>query len=99
MSTPTHYVYLLRCQNGTIYVGQTHDIKKRLQRHTSGTGARHTSQIKPMELIYSEGSMSFSEAVARERQIKRWSRAKKLALASGDLDQLHSLSRGRSASC
>jgi putative endonuclease len=99
VSTSTHYVYLLRCQNGTIYVGQTHDIKKRLQRHTSGTGARHTSQIIPMKLIYTEGPMPYPDAVLRERQIKKWSRAKKLALASGDLDQLRSLSRGRSASC
>ena len=91
----THYVYLLRCTNGTIYVGQTHDLQQRLLRHTTGTGARHTAQIKPLELIYSEGPMPYADALARERQLKKWGRAKKLALASGNLGQLRQLSRCR----
>ncbi|MEX0331509.1 MAG: GIY-YIG nuclease family protein [Puniceicoccaceae bacterium] len=102
MPSLTHHVYLLRCANGTIYVGQTHDIESRMERHRSGTGARHTAQNKQFEVIYTEGPMSFKEAVARERQLKKWSRAKKQALANGDLDQLRKLSRGtgrRSASC
>jgi predicted GIY-YIG superfamily endonuclease len=91
----THFVYLLRCGNGTIYLGQTHDLSARFERHRSGTGARHTASIKPVEIIYQEGPMPFAAAVARERQIKKWSRAKKLALAKGDLDRLRELSRGR----
>ena len=97
VQTPTHHVYLLRCANGTIYVGQTHDLDKRMQRHASGTGARHTAQIIPTELIYSEGPMRYADAIARERQLKKWSRAKKLALANGDLERLRRLSRGRSS--
>jgi putative endonuclease len=92
---PTQYVYLLQCTNGTIYVGQTQNLDKRLNRHTIGTGARHTAQIRPKELIYTEGPMSYTEAIARERQLKKWSRAKKLALAKGDLDGLRYLSRSR----
>lgn len=97
MPKSTHYVYLLRCTNGTIYVGQTHDLDERMERHASGTGARHTAQVKPVELIYTEGPMPHEEAIARERQIKKWSRAKKLALANGDLERLRRLSRGRSS--
>ena len=97
MPKPTHYVYLLRCTNGTIYVGQTHNLESRFQRHAAGTGARHTAQIKPKELIYSEGPMPHETAIARERQFKKWSRAKKLALANGDLERLRRLSRGRSS--
>jgi predicted GIY-YIG superfamily endonuclease len=96
MQTSTHYVYLLRCANGTIYPGQTHDLESRLQRHFTGTGARHTDQIKAIELIYTEGPIPFAGAVARERQIKKWSRAKKRALAGENLDQLMKLSRCRS---
>ena len=92
----THHVYLLRCANGTIYVGQTHDLKSRLKRHASGSAARHTAAIKPVELIYSEGPMPFPDALARERQLKKWSRAKKLALAAGNLDRLRQLSRSKS---
>lgn len=93
---PTHYVYLLSCTNNTIYVGLTRDLSNRLNRHNSGTGARHTAQIKPTELIYSEGPMPYEDAVARERQLKKWSRAKKLALANGELNRLRQLSRSKS---
>ena len=99
VSTFTHYVYMVRCANGTIYTGQTHSLERRLERHFTGTGARHTDQVKPIELIYTEGPMPYADAVTRERQIKKWSRAKKLALAGDDMDQLRALSRGRSASC
>lgn len=94
-ATASHYVYLLRCANGTIYVGQTRDISARMSRHHSGTGARHTAGIKPMELIYQEGPMPFADALARERQLKKWSRAKKLALAAGNLNLLRKLSKSR----
>jgi len=94
MPNPAHYVYLLRCAIGTIYVGQTRDLQARLARNTSGTGARHTAGIKPVELIYQEGPMPLADAVVRERQLKKWSRAKKLALASGDLNRLRQLSKG-----
>ena len=90
-----HYVYMLRCSNGTIYTGQTYNLEQRMKRHLMGTGARHTAGIKPIELIYSEGPMAYSDAIVRDRQIKKWSRAKKLALAAGDFDQLQSLSRTR----
>ena len=46
-----------------------------------------------MELIYTEGPKPFAEAVARERQIKKWNRAKKLALAAGEFDLLRKLSK------
>ena len=95
MQTPTHYVYLLRCANGTIYTGQTHDLERRLERHFNGSGARHTTGIKPIELIYTEGPMPYTDAVSRGLQVKKWSRAKKLALAAGDLDLLQQLSRCR----
>ena len=96
MPSLTNYVYLLRCTNCTIYVGQTHDIESRMERHRSGTGARHTAQNKQFEVIYTEGPMSFDDALARERQLKKWSRAKKQALAGGNLDQLRQLSRSNS---
>jgi predicted GIY-YIG superfamily endonuclease len=57
--------------------------------------ARHTAGIKPVELIYQEGPMAHRDAVTRERQIKKWSRDKKLALAKGDMDRLRKLSKSR----
>jgi tRNA/rRNA methyltransferase len=87
------YVYMLRLQNGQIYVGSTDDLQRRYQEHFSGTGSKTTRDSKPVAIIYSESHPSRSSAIRRERQLKKWSRAKKLALAEGNLDQLHRLSK------
>ncbi|TVR52449.1 MAG: hypothetical protein EA425_04965 [Puniceicoccaceae bacterium] len=59
----------------------------------AGTGARHTRQIKDFSLVYTEGPMPSEGAVQRERQLKKWSRAKKLALIRGDAAALRILSK------
>jgi putative endonuclease len=89
------FVYMLICLNGTLYVGQTRNVRERLARHKSGTGARHTRQIKEFSLVYTEGPITSGEAIHRERQLKKWSRAKKLALIRGDTDALRRLSRSQ----
>ncbi|WP_269526710.1 GIY-YIG nuclease family protein [Coraliomargarita parva] len=89
------FVYMLYCRNGSYYVGQSHDIHERLLWHQQGMGARHTRQMKDFVLIYTEGPMSGQVALLRERQLKRWSRAKKFALASGNLSLLRALSQSR----
>ena len=61
----THFVYLLRCANGTIYVGQTHDLAARHERYRFGIGAHHVANIKPLEINYHEGTLSLADAVAR----------------------------------
>jgi len=63
-----------------LYVGQSHDIAKRLGRHRDGSGARQTQQLKEFELVYVEGPMEPDAVIKRERQLKKWSRAKKRAL-------------------
>ena len=89
------WVYILFCANGTFYVGQSQDVGKRLARHSDGSGARHTRQLKNFHLVYTEGPMIPDAAVRRERQLKGWSRAKKLALIIGDKEKLIELSRSK----
>jgi len=96
MNQSTHHVYMLLCSNGSIYVGQTRNIEKRLKRHLSGEGARHTAGIRPIRLLHEEGPMLLIEAISRERQLKKWSRAKKLALAAQDFELLRKLSKTHS---
>jgi putative endonuclease len=60
-----------------------------------GTGASYTRQNGPVELVYSEARDSAQSAIRRERQIKKWSRAKKEALITGDMEQLHTLAKRR----
>jgi predicted GIY-YIG superfamily endonuclease len=87
-----YFVYILLCSDGTLYVGHTDDVGSRVARHNDGRGAHHTALRRPVSLAYSEPCQSLEAAVARERQIKRWSHAKKRALMSGDLASLKGIS-------
>ena len=87
------FVYILKCGNGSYYIGHTQDLTMRCARHVSKTGARHTAQNGVAGLLYHETIASEIDAIHRERQIKRWCRAKKAALLAGNMNQLHHLSR------
>lgn len=88
-------VYILRCSDSSYYVGHSRDLNQRVKAHNAGEGATHTACRLPVELVYSESFPSETEAMAREAQLKRWSRAKKEALIAGDNAKLHKLSRSR----
>ena len=80
-----HYVYLLRCSDGSLYTGYTDDVERRLAVHQSGKGAKYTRSRLPVELVYSEELPDKSAALRREAAIKKLTREKKLALIeSGD---------------
>ncbi len=81
MSGPTWHLYLLRCGDGTLYCGIALDVEARLTQHREGKGAKYTRGRGPLELIYSEACGSRSDALIREREVKRMSRVEKLALA------------------
>jgi predicted GIY-YIG superfamily endonuclease len=87
------YVYILRLSNGQLYVGSTDDLTRRWAEHKAGTACRTTAIWPPVELLYSEAQPDRSSARSRELQIKRWSRAKKLALITGNLQQLKQFAR------
>jgi putative endonuclease len=87
------FVYIVECANDSLYVGLTVDPEVRFEKHLSGTGAAHTQKCIPRRMIYREEHASLKLAVARERQLKGWSRAKKLALANGRFDELRQLAK------
>jgi putative endonuclease len=89
------WVYILRCATGDLYIGMTGDLEQRLKRHNEGTACGFTRHRRPITLAYSEETLTWMDATARERQIKRWTRAKKEALIAGDRQSLHTLSRCR----
>lgn len=73
-------VYILKCADGTLYVGSTNDLAKRLIQHnTAKAGAHYTKIRRPVELVYSETVKNLSKALKREAEIKNWRRKKKLA--------------------
>lgn len=74
------YVYMLRCGDGSLYTGMTDDVDRRLAAHRAGKGAKYTRGRGPLELVYRESAPDRSAALRREAQLKRLSRADKLAL-------------------
>jgi len=75
-----HYVYMLRCADGTIYSGYTTDPFRRAAAHNSGHGAKYTRSRLPVELVYIENAKSKSQALKREAAVKKLTRVEKLAL-------------------
>jgi predicted GIY-YIG superfamily endonuclease len=74
------WAYTLHCRGGYFYTGHTDDLEKRLAQHKSGMLSGFASDHLPVELVWSQEFPSRYEAPAAERQIKGWSRAKKMAL-------------------
>ena len=72
-----HYVYILKCADGTYYTGYTTDPLRRTQVHNSGKGAKYTRARRPVELIYTEEYDDKTEAQRREYAIKQLTRAEK----------------------
>ena len=80
-------VYIIRTSSNTLYIGQTNDLQKRLKEHRgkSSKSAKYIRYFSGFELVYSEEYQTRKEAMQREIQLKKWSRAKKQALINGDL--------------
>lgn len=77
------YIYILECDDKSLYTGYTNDVSKRVLTHNLGLGAKYTRGRLPVTLLYSESFDTKSQAMKRECEIKRYSRQRKLALISG----------------
>lgn len=78
------WTYMLRCADGRFCVGQTDDLERRMGQHEAGGFCDFIARRKPVELVWSESFSGRDGALAAERRIKRWTRAKKQALIRGD---------------
>lgn len=85
MPAPKAYVYILRCGDGTFYIGTARDIAARLALHHAGKGAKYTRSRGPLEVVFQEGPMTVSRALRREHQLKQLTRKQKEAFVSGNL--------------
>ena len=94
---PGAHVYLLRCADGSYYVGSARrGLERRLSEHNSGAFGGYTSKRLPVELVWAEHFPDITDAIAVERQLKGWSRAKKEALIKGDYTAIKALAKRRS---
>jgi putative endonuclease len=81
VSERAYWVYILASQrNGTLYVGVTNDLARRVWQHRSGQGSQFAAKYKVTRLVWCESHPHAVEAIAREKQIKKWERRWKLEL-------------------
>jgi putative endonuclease len=78
---PVHYVYLACCANGTLYVGSTQNVTRRLAQHNAGQGGRYTRAQRPLTLVASWAFPSRRAARQAEQAMKRLPPEQKLARA------------------
>jgi predicted GIY-YIG superfamily endonuclease len=78
--------YILECADQSIYVGVAEDPAERERRHNDGKGSDWTATRRPVKLVWTEKHPTLSSARKRENQLKRWSRAKKVALGGAPFD-------------
>jgi len=79
------FCYILRCADDSYYVGVAENPQRRYHEHNQGKGATWTARRLPVEIVWTEAHDSLSSARTRESQLKRWNRAKKVALIGGSL--------------
>ena len=79
-----YYVYIMTNKSGTLYIGVTNDLTRRMWEHKQGIGGRFTTKYRITRLVYFEETRDIHAALAREKQLKGWTRAKKLALIASD---------------
>ena len=91
------FVYMLWCADGSYYVGTAtgDDLTQRIAEHNSGAYPGYTSTRRPVHLVWSEHFARITDAIAVERQVKGWTRAKKDAVIKGDWRRLQQLSKRR----
>jgi putative endonuclease len=90
------FLYILRCSDGSFYIGTTRTaLETRIAQHNSGTFGGYTSTRRPVTLVFSQWFDRITDALANERRLKKWSRAKKQAFVRGDFATLQQLSARR----
>jgi putative endonuclease len=90
------YLYILRCADGSYYVGTTRkSVEERVGEHNTGLLGGYTSKRRPVTLAFAEHFDTITDAIAVERQLKGWSRAKKEALMRDDWSLIGKLAKRR----
>ena len=71
------FCYMVKCSNGSLYVGVATDVRDRVREHNQGRGATFTAKRRPVELLWWEQHPDQTSARRRERELKGWRREKK----------------------
>ena len=88
------YVYILKCSDNTYYTGVTSNLNNRVTQHKSGIYKNsYTHQRRPVELVFYAEFTDITIAIEKEKQLKKWSKAKKEALMNNEYDSLINLAK------
>ena len=88
------YGYILKCSDNTYYTGVTGNLNNRVNQHQSGTYKNsYTHQRRPVELVFYAEFTDVTVAIEKEKQLKKWSKAKKEALINNEYDSLINLAK------
>ena len=88
----SYYVYMLLCADGSFYVGITRDPEARLWQHNAGIDEKaYTHSRRPVRMVHVSEFNDVFQAIAWEKHVKKWSHAKKRALADGDWARIHGI--------
>jgi putative endonuclease len=92
-----YFVYILHCNDNSYYTGVTNDLERRIYEHDNGTNPGcYTCKRRPLKLVFHERFPDITQAIAFEKQVKGWGRAKKEAIIKGDWNLLPELSKRNS---
>ena len=80
-----YFTYMVLCSDNTLYTGYTDNLKRRMEMHNSGKGAKYTKARLPVELVYWEKHATKQKAMQQEYAIKQLTRAQKLKLLPEDI--------------
>jgi putative endonuclease len=90
------WVYMLKCADSSYYIGHSDNLKRRIAQHQLGTFPDcYTFSRRPVQHVFSQDCATREEAIAMERKLKGWSRAKKMALITGDWAEIARLARSK----
>ena len=92
--TKQYYVYIMTNRNRTLYIGMTNNLERRVHEHKHGLFPGFTSKYKMTQLVYYEVGDDVRAAIAREKELKGWLRAKKRALIEAMNPEWEDLSAG-----
>jgi putative endonuclease len=81
------YVYVVRCADDTLYCGVTTDLRRRIDQHNSGKGAKYTRSRRPVSLEWWDKCEGMGDAYRREYRIKRLPRREKLEMISNGINK------------
>ncbi len=90
------WMYMLKCSDDSYYVGHTDNLQVRITAHEKGFFRTcYTFDRRPVTLVFAQDFSTREEALAMERRVKGWSRAKKIALVDRDWAAIAKLAKAR----